>query len=96
MVAPSLDGFVDVIVSLNYTLTGVDGDSSASVSGSLMLNPPSEQNYTPFDQITKSQCESWVEASMGAALDVYKDAIRAEIDKQKNPPLVEREAPWVE
>jgi hypothetical protein len=94
MVAPSLDGFSDVVVSLNYTLTGQDGDFTSTLCGSLQLQPPSEQNYTPYQQITKQQCQSWVEAAMGDALDVYQATIQAEIDKQKNPPLVERDAPW--
>lgn len=94
MVAPSLDGFSDVVVSLNYTLTGADGQASASMSGSLMLLSPTEQDFTPFNEVTKPECQLWVEEAMGAALDVYKAAIQAEIDKQVNPPLVERAAPW--
>jgi hypothetical protein len=94
MVAPSLDGFTDVVVSLNYSLTGADGDATATLCGSLQLNPPTQQDFTPFNQVTKPECQLWVEESMGAALDVYKAAIQADIDKQKNPPLVERDAPW--
>jgi hypothetical protein len=94
MVSPNYKGMQDVIVSLQYTLTGVDGDASASVSGSLGLLPPDPQEYTPFADVTKQECQEWVELAMGNALNVYKANIAADIDKQKNPPLVEMAAPW--
>ena len=61
-VALAADGLTNVIVGVYCILRGVDEATGLyeSVGKNFALNPPDPNDFTPFDQITKEQLDSWI------------------------------------
>ena len=82
------------IVHWRRQATEVDGDKTynAEVYSTATLGNPDPAHFTPYDQITKSQVEGWLES----VLDVSSiDAnLNTQIANQKNPPIVTPPLPW--
>lgn len=89
------DGLTNVVYNVNWRLTGTDGDFSSSVYGSCAVPAPSPDKFTPYDQLTEAQVQSWVEEALGAEqVILYKSAIAQNIELQKNPVDASLQPPW--
>lgn len=55
----------DVVYNVHwrYTATNENG-ISAETYGAQSVSPPSEEEFTPYDQLTKEQVVGWLEGSM--------------------------------
>lgn len=92
---PEVDGDIDVVFTVHWTLTGVDGDYIGSVYGSqpIMLNRDS--SFTPYADLTQDQVIGWVQDAMGAEqVAVYEANVARQIADQINPPVVKPPLPW--
>ena len=75
------------VVKAFWTLTGVDGQTSVSQSGSTDFTQNQEQSgFVPYDQLTESMVISWVQTFLGeGAIAQYENSIQTQIDLLKNP-----------
>lgn len=95
-VYPQAEGVSDVVFVIFYTLTGTDENGVfASLSGSTSVTYKEGEPFTPFNEITESQCIAWTESSLGEQqiAEMQLD-INNQIQAQLNPPYVTLPAPW--
>lgn len=92
---PEHEGHSDVVFTAHWRLTGVDGEYTGSVYGSIGLELDPEAEFTPFEELTKEQVIGWVEEKLGEeAVTGYKDSVAKQIADQANPPVVNPPVPW--
>lgn len=92
-VSPQVGELTDVVVTIHWELVGTDEDDvSTRIYGTVTLGPPSIDDFTGFESITKEQTISWV----SSVLDVnsMKANIAASIDMMKNPPSIAMAPPF--
>ncbi len=77
------DGLPDVIMDIAWICVGFDDSNGTNykASGSVSTPPVDPEHFVPFDQISKSQVESWVFAV------VDKSAVEMELlmESQQQP-----------
>lgn len=94
-VSPTDGELLDVVVSIDWSRTAVDGAYSARTYGKICLGPPDPNNYTPFANLTKEQVESWIVSIITQdKVNQYDAALAADIDRQKMPPIIPKYPPW--
>jgi hypothetical protein len=81
------NGFV---VTVHYTVTTVDGEVTASTYGTVGYTQE-EDNFTPFEQLTKDQVVGWVQTSLDK--DAVEASLATQIEALKNP-VQESGLPW--
>ena len=75
--AISLDGLSDVIQTVHWRYRGTDENGvTAETYGAVAVGEPNPQDFTPFDDITASDVEGWLEV----LLDV--PAMQANLEAQ--------------
>ena len=84
----SLDGFSNMIVTVNYNAVK-DG---VSIPGSLGLSAPNESEFKPFEEITEELVIGWLESSLN--LEEIEFALDCEI-QFKNDVIVSKPLPWL-
>lgn len=74
--AINLDGLQDVIQTVHWRYRGTDeNEVTAETYGAVAVGQPNPQDFTPFDEVTASDVEGWLEVlldvpSMKANLEV--------------------------
>lgn len=90
---PSAEGQSDVIFEVIWTLTGVDGQYSASEQGAIGVNYVEGQPYTPYNELTEEQVLGWVTSTIPEeTLNIYKTSIQRNIESQKEVQILP--LPW--
>ena len=75
--AVSLDGLQDVIQTVHWRYRGTDENGvTAETYGAVAVGQPNPQDFTPFDEVTASDVEAWLEV----LLDV--PSIQANLESQ--------------
>ena len=91
--APTLDGLSDVVITVHYGRTAVDGEYTAYSYGTMGCQTPSETDFTAYPDLTFEQVCSWLENGLDtASIDA---GLVANIENQINPPVVVKNLPWV-
>ena len=94
-VKPVEGSLTDVVITVDWRRTAVDGNYASSVYGQVSLGPPNPSNYTAFDDLTKAQVQGWVVGLLTqATVDQCDLALLNNIDNQRNPPVVAMRPPW--
>ena len=78
------------IVTVHYTVTAVDGEYTASTYGTVGYTQE-EENFTPFEQLTKDQVVGWVQTSLDK--ETVEASLASQIEALKNP-VQESGLPW--
>ena len=78
------------IVTVHYTVTAVDGEYTASTYGTVGYTQE-EENFTPFEQLTKDQVVGWVQTSLDK--ETVESSLASQIEALKNP-VQESGLPW--
>lgn len=92
---PEKDGLTDVVFTVHWNLTAVDGDYTGYVYGSVGVTLDAGSPYTPYADLTQDQVVGWVKDSLGAEQVASLEAnVAAQIENQKNPPVVTPPLPW--
>jgi hypothetical protein len=89
---PEKDGKQDVVFTVHWTLTGVDGEHTGSSYGSVGVTLELDAPYTAYADLTKDQVLSWVWASVNK--DETEASVQSEINAKKNPTVVTPPLPW--
>lgn len=90
--APSLDGLADVVKVIHWRMHAEDSPYKTSIYGSAPLGEPNPDNFLAYEDITKQ----WAIDAVSAVIDVpaTEAALAAEIERQKNPPVVSVAPPF--
>jgi len=73
---PSHDGHSNIINTVHWTLTGVDGEHTASSYGSVGVTYDADAPFTEYDNLTEADVLAWVWDS------VDKTEQEANVEKQ--------------
>lgn len=94
-VKPAEGSLTDVVITVDWRRTAVDGNYASSVYGQVSLGPPNPSNYTAFADLTKAQVQGWVVSILTQEVVAQYDASLAQnIADQKNPPTIPLPPPW--
>ena len=89
------DGLTDVVYSIDWILSGHDGKGHGDqVAGSVNLPEPDPLTFTPFEQLTQSMVQEWVEFNLGDQLAEYKQILENKITEQITPKVDTLGKPW--
>ena len=83
------------VVTVLWTLSGTDGEYTASIQGNTELAVNQDQNdYIPYADLTEEIVIGWVQDSLGpTGIYNYEQNIVGQIDSMINPPVSPEIAP---
>lgn len=95
--APSSDGLVDVVKTVHWryqaTETVEDKTYFADIYGAMACGTPSETDFTAYPDLTEAKVIEWLES--GLDVEALQASLDAQIENQKNPPIINKPLPWV-
>ena len=90
--AVSEDGLSDVVKIIHWRYTAQEETYFATVYGTIGVDAPNPDQFTPFDSLTEEQVISWVESKLD--MNEIKSSLEKQIDNQKAPPIVTKQGNW--
>jgi hypothetical protein len=88
------DGLQDVVQTVHWVYTAVDGDYSAYVYGTVGLQPPG-QPFVSFDALTPEIVTGWTVSALGQEkVSEMSAGLAAQIEAKKNPTSGPMSPPW--
>lgn len=92
---PQHEGHSNVVFTIHWRRQATDGQFTADVYGSQAVTLDPDAPFTPYDQLTQAQVETWLESSMTVEqLAAMNDALDGQIESLRNPPVVNLTLPW--
>jgi hypothetical protein len=89
---PSLDGMDKVISTIHWRAQKQHENFTADTYGALSVDAPHESSFTPYDEVTQSMVEGWLDTELDmASIEANLDA---QIENQINPPIIVLPNPW--
>ena len=80
------------IVHWKYTATSEDELFTSTMSGIASVASPDPENFTPFEDLTQSQVEGWVESAVD--LERFRGALDDIILEKQTPTTELKDVPW--
>ena len=77
------------VVNLLWTVTGVDGQYTASIDGNSQFMVQ-EGTFTPYSQLTESQVLGWIPPEQIASAQA---CVQGQLDSLANPPVSPQNTP---
>jgi hypothetical protein len=75
-----------VVYTAHWTLTANDNEDTASVYGSVGLEPPEEESMIPYVDLSPELVIGWVKDRIGEEqVESMESALQAQIDEKKQP-----------
>ena len=74
----------DYVVNALWTVTGVDGQYTASIDGNTMFSSQQGPTFIPYDQLTEATVIGWIPAEQIASAQA---CVQGQIDSMINPPV---------
>ena len=94
---PSVDTLTDVVSVIHWRKKATevvdDKTYTADTYGACAVGAPDAENFTAFADLTEEEVIAWLEATLD--VEAIDNALDAQIDTQKNPPIVTKKAPWI-
>ena len=85
----TIDGETDYVVIANYTVVGVDGDYTASLSNIARFSTESVSPFVPYADLTNEIVTAWIQQELGPdGVSNLEACIQGQINSQINPPTV--------
>jgi hypothetical protein len=85
----TIEGNTDYVVIANYITTGIDGEYTASLSGTAQFSTADVTTFIPYEDLTEEIVIGWIKESLGENGIISVEAcIQGQIDSQINPPQV--------
>ena len=85
----TIDGETDYVVIANYTVVGIDGDYTASLSNIARFSTESVTPFVPYADLTNEIVTAWIQEELGVdGVSNLEACIQGQIDSQINPPVV--------
>jgi hypothetical protein len=81
------------VVNVLWTLTGVDGQYTASIGGNSQFTVQ-EGTFTPYSQLTQTQVIGWVQDSLGPdGIANFEANVQGQINSMITPPVSPQNTP---
>ncbi len=94
---PSIDTMTDVVSVIHWIKQATevvdDKTYTADTYGACAVGSPDAENFTAFADLTEEEVIAWLEAVLD--VEAIDNALDAQIETQKNPPVVTKKAPWI-
>lgn len=90
--SPSLNGLDKVIRTIHYRASKTQGGYTAEYAGALGMAEPHESSFTPYENVTKSVVENWL--NEGCDLESIETDLDAQLDYIINKPIVNYGLPF--
>ena len=81
---PQEAGQTDVVVNVNYLVTGVSDVYTADIGFSQQLTIEQGEAFTPYAQLTEAQVISWADPQTVSNMQA---CVQGQIDSMINPPV---------
>jgi hypothetical protein len=81
---PQEAGQTDVVVNVNYLVTGVDGTYTADIGFSQQFTIQQGGSFTPYAQLTEAQVVGWADPQTVSNMQA---CVQGQIDSMINPPV---------
>jgi len=89
---PTQNNLTDVVFTVHWNCTAVDGNYTSYVYGSCGVPGPGDP-FTPYEDLTLNQVLGWIWAN-GVDKDAIEANLQTQIDNLINPPVVTPPLPW--
>ena len=80
------------VVHWKYTATTENEEFTSTMSGVANIPSPDPENFIPFEDLTQSQVEGWVESAVD--LEKFKEALDNTILEKQTPVTQLKDVPW--
>jgi hypothetical protein len=87
----------DYVVNVLFTVTGVDGDNTASIDGNVQFaQTTSDKAFIPYSSLTQTEVLAWIDTATDNLQNYYAN-IDGQIASMITPPVspANTELPWV-
>jgi hypothetical protein len=82
------------VVNVLWTLTGVDGTTTASIGGNSPFDSNQSGTFIPYDQLTEAIVIGWVQAQLGeVGVSNFEANVQGQINSILNPPVSPQNTP---
>jgi hypothetical protein len=90
---PQEAGKTDVVVNVNYLVTGVDGANTATIDFSQQFTIQQGEAFTPYAQLTQAQVVGWADPQTVSNMQA---CVQGQINSMVNPPVspTSQALPW--
>jgi len=90
---PQVEGQTDVVVNVNYLVTGVDGAYTADIGFSQQFTIQQGEAFTPYAQLTEAQVIGWADPQTVSNMQA---CVQGQLDSMVNPPVspTSQALPW--
>lgn len=87
----------DYVVNVVWTLTGVDGEYTASIGGNTLFDSQQADPFIPYNELTQEIVIGWVQNNLGPqGIANFEANVQGQIDSMINPPVSPQNTllPW--
>lgn len=82
------------VVNAIWTLTGVDGEFTASIGGNTVFDSNQSSTFIPYNELTQDIVIGWVQANLGEqGIANYEANVNGQIASMQNPPVSPENTP---
>ena len=81
---PQEAGETDVVVNVNYLVTGVDGANTADIGFSQQFTIQQGEAFTPYAQLTEAQVIGWADPQTVSNMQA---CVQGQLNSAVNPPV---------
>ena len=81
---PQVEGQTDVVVNVQYLVTGVDGANTANIGFSQQFTIQQGEAFTPYAQLTQAQVVGWADPQTVSNMQA---CVQGQINSIVNPPV---------
>lgn len=85
----------DYVVNVLWTVTGVDGDNTASIGGNTQFSSADQEGaFIPYASLTQAQVIGWIPDNQ---IESAQACVQGQLDSMANPPVSPENTPlpWV-
>jgi hypothetical protein len=81
----------DYVVNCLWTVTGVDGDNTASIGGNTQFSSADQEGaFIPYESLTQAQVIGWIPANQ---IESAQACVQGQIDSMITPPVSPENTP---
>lgn len=82
------------VVNVIWTLTGVDGEYTASIQGNTVFDSQQADPFIPYSELTQEIVIGWVQNNLGPdGIANYEANVQGQINSMINPPVSPQNTP---
>ena len=93
-VAVTQNDLENVVITAHWECRHEEDGFTGRIYGASSFPSP-EGDFTPYDELTKEQVLGWIWEHGNVDKEVSEQTVQAQIDNQKNPPIIQPALPWV-